>query len=135
MFRRGHQPGARVAGNARLRPLLERRDQRILCEVFRDPDVANDAREAGDEPGRLDSPDRVDGAMGIGSRHRHRSHHLVFKRRKREQARPRPRRASMGRTVRFDVEGLVPTLKKATYRRESASHRLAGDPIDDGRRD
>ena len=32
-------------------------------------DVAHDAREAGDEPGGLDPPDRVDRAMRIGSRH------------------------------------------------------------------
>ena len=31
-------------------------------------DVAHDPREAGDEPGGLDPPDRVDGAMGVGSR-------------------------------------------------------------------
>ena len=72
----GHEPGARVVRDARLRPLLERGDQRILCQVLREPDVAHDPREAGDESRRLDPPDRVDRAMGVGSRHDNRSDHL-----------------------------------------------------------
>src|SRR5207253_8842454 len=79
MFRRGHQPGARVIGDARLRPLLERGDQSILCEIFGQSDIADDPRETGDEPGRLDPPDCVDRAMCIGS-HCHPSHHLQFPR-------------------------------------------------------
>ena len=76
MLRGGHEPGARVVRDARLRPLLERGDQRILRQVLGQTDVAHDPRQTGDEPGRLDPPDRVDGAMGVGSRHGYRSHHL-----------------------------------------------------------
>jgi hypothetical protein len=72
----GHQPGARIVRDARLRPLLESGDQGILCQVFRDADIAHDPRQAGDESRRLHPPDRVNRAMCIGSRHRYRSHHL-----------------------------------------------------------
>ena len=72
----GHQPGAGVVRNARRRPLFERRDERVLREIFGEPDVAHDAREAGDDLRRLDAPDRVDRPMGVGSRHGYRSHHL-----------------------------------------------------------
>ena len=75
MLRGGHEPGARVVRDARLRPLLERGDERVLRELLGQADVAHDPREAGDEPGRLDPPDRVDRAMGIGSRHGYRSEH------------------------------------------------------------
>ena len=69
----GHEPGARVVRDARLRPLLERGDERVLRQLLGQADVAHDAREAGDQPGRLDPPDRVDRAMGVGSRHCDRS--------------------------------------------------------------
>ncbi len=72
----GHEPGARIVRNARLRPLLERGDQSILREVLGKADIAHDPRQAGDEPGRLDPPDRVDRAMCIGSSHCYRSHHF-----------------------------------------------------------
>ena len=65
----GHEPGARVVRDARLRPLLECGDEGLLREVLGQADVADDPRETGDEPGRLDPPDRVDRAMGIGGRH------------------------------------------------------------------
>ena len=74
MLRGGHEPGARVVRDARLGPLLERGDEGVLGELLGQADVAHDPREAGDEPGRLDPPDRVDGAMGVGSRHGYRSH-------------------------------------------------------------
>ncbi len=64
-----------LVGDARLRPLLERGDQGVLRQLLGQADVAHHAGQAGDEPGRLDAPDRLDGAMGIGSRHGHRSHH------------------------------------------------------------
>src|SRR5947208_9114185 len=70
-LRGGHQPGARVVGNARLGPPLERGDQRVLRQVLRQADVARHAREPGDEPGRLDAPYRVDGAVRVGRRFRH----------------------------------------------------------------
>ncbi len=72
MLRGGHEPGARVVRDARLRPLLERGDERVLREILGQADVAHDPRETGDEPGRLDPPDRVDRAMRIGCRHGHR---------------------------------------------------------------
>src|SRR2546428_283739 len=68
-LRDGHEPGARVVRNARLRPLLERGDERILREIFGKTEIAHDPREPGDEPCRLDPPDRVDRAACIGSRH------------------------------------------------------------------
>ena len=46
------------------RPLLERRDQRVLRQLLGHADVAHDARQAGDEPRRLDAPDRLDRAVG-----------------------------------------------------------------------
>lgn len=72
-LRDGHQPGARVARDARLRPLLERRDQRILSEILGKTDVAHDPREAGDHPRRLDPPDRIDRAMRVGDQGARRS--------------------------------------------------------------
>jgi hypothetical protein len=86
MLRGGHEPGARVVRHARLRPLLERGDESILCEFFGNADIADDPRETGDEPGRLDPPDRVDRAMCIGSCHSYRSHHLPIR-----QCKPRRR--------------------------------------------
>ena len=73
----GHEPGARVVRDARLRPLLERGDESILCQVLGQSDVAYDPRQTGNEPRRLDPPDRVDCAMCIGS-HCYPSHHLQF---------------------------------------------------------
>jgi len=49
--------------------LFERGDQRVLCEVLGKTDIAHDPRQPGDEPRRLDPPDRVDRAMRVGSRH------------------------------------------------------------------
>ena len=76
MLRGGHEPGPRVVRDPRLRPPLEGDDESVLGELLRETDVAHDPREPGDEPGRLDPPDRVDRAMGLGSRHGYRSHHL-----------------------------------------------------------
>lgn len=75
MFRRSHKPGSGLVGNARLRPLLERGHQSVLREILGNADVPHDPREARDEPRRLDSPDCVDGAMGIGRRHSFRLQH------------------------------------------------------------
>ena len=76
MFRGGHQPGARLVGNARLGPLLECGDEGVLRQLLGNTDVTHEARQAGDEPCLLDPPDRVDGAMCIDGRHGHRSQHL-----------------------------------------------------------
>src|SRR4030088_768870 len=72
----GHEPGARVVRDARLRPLLERGDESILRKVLGQTDIADDPRQPGDEPRRLDPPDCIDGAMCVGSRHSYRSQHL-----------------------------------------------------------
>ena len=76
MLRGGHEPGARIVRDARLRPPLERRDERVLRQILGRADVAHDPGEARDQPGGLDSPDRVDGAMCIGNRHGSQSRQL-----------------------------------------------------------
>jgi hypothetical protein len=43
--------------------LLERSNEGVLGELLSRPDVADKASQSGDEPGRLDPPDRLDGAM------------------------------------------------------------------------
>ena len=63
----GHQPGARVVRDARLRPGLQRGDERVLREVLGEAHVAHDPRQPGDQPRRLDPPDRVDRALGGAS--------------------------------------------------------------------
>jgi hypothetical protein len=55
-----HQPSARAIGHAVPRPLLERRHQSVLRQLFRQANVAHDAAEARDEPRRFDTKDRVD---------------------------------------------------------------------------
>src|SRR5262249_15316223 len=69
VLRRGHEPGARIVGNAPFGPSLERCDESILRELLRSADVAREACEAGDDLGLLDAPDRVDHLVSIGSRH------------------------------------------------------------------
>ena len=71
-----HQPGAGVVRNARCRPLLERRHERIVREIFGQPHVAHHARQGRNNLRGFDAPDGVDVAMGVGSRHGYRSHHL-----------------------------------------------------------
>jgi hypothetical protein len=72
----GHKPGARIVRDARLWPLLERGDESVLREFLGNTDITDDPRETGDDSGRFNPPDRVDGAMCIGSRHGYPSHHL-----------------------------------------------------------
>src|SRR5262245_46259296 len=69
MLRGAHQPGPWVARDARVRPLLERRDESVLCEVLGQTDVAHDACDTRDQLRRLDPPHRIDRAMRIGSGH------------------------------------------------------------------
>src|SRR5260370_24649405 len=76
VLRSGHEPGAGVVRDARFRPLLKRSDEGVLRELLGKTDIAHDPRETGDDPGRLDPPDCVDGAMCVGSRHGYPSHHL-----------------------------------------------------------
>ncbi len=68
-FRRGHEPRAGIPRNARLGPLLERRHQGVLGEVFGRSDIPHDPCQAGNHGGRLDAPDRVDDAVGFRGRH------------------------------------------------------------------
>ena len=72
----GHQPRAGVVRNARCGPLLQRGHERIVREIFGKPHIAHHAREGRNDFRGFDAPDRVDGAMGVGSRHGYRSHHL-----------------------------------------------------------
>ena len=76
MLRGGHQPGAGVVRDARLRPPLQRGDERVLGQVLGHTDVAHHPRETRDQPGGFDPPDRVDRPMGVGSRHGSQSRHL-----------------------------------------------------------
>ncbi len=69
MLRGGHEPGARVVRDAAHRPPLERRDQRVLRQVLGETDVVHHPREASDESGGFDPPDRVDRARDVGGRH------------------------------------------------------------------
>ena len=47
ILRGGHEPGAGVARDARLRPLLERGDQSIVRQILGQTDVAHDPRQTG----------------------------------------------------------------------------------------
>ena len=71
-----HQPGARVVRNARRRPALQCGHQRVLRQIFGEPDVPHHARQPGNESRRLDAPDRVDRLMAVGRAHGGRSDHL-----------------------------------------------------------
>ena len=65
VLRGGHEPGARVVRDARLRPALQRRHQRVLGEILGEAEVAHHPRQAGDQSGGLDPPDCLDGAVGF----------------------------------------------------------------------
>ncbi len=52
-----------LSGTPDLRPLLQRHDQRILRQLLRQPNVAQHARQAGDELRRFHAPDRIDRAQ------------------------------------------------------------------------
>src|SRR5438874_11631262 len=68
MLRRRHQPGARFLRHARGGPLLERGNESVLRELLGRTDVADETSQPGDEPGRLDPPDRFDRAMRFDDR-------------------------------------------------------------------
>ena len=65
----GHEPGARVVRDARLRPLLKRGDERLLGKVLGERDVAHQAGNARDQPRGLDPPHGLDGARDVATRH------------------------------------------------------------------
>jgi hypothetical protein len=46
--------------------LLECGDEGVLSELLSRPDIADEASQPGDEPGRLDTPDRFNRAMRFG---------------------------------------------------------------------
>jgi hypothetical protein len=69
MLGRGHEPGARVIRDARLRPLLEGGDERLLSEVLGEADVTHEARGARDQARGLDSPHGLDRASDVGLGH------------------------------------------------------------------
>src|SRR5439155_14955318 len=65
MLRGPHQPCTWLRRYARRRPLLERGPERVLRELLSCPDVADHPSQPGDEPGRLDAPDRFDRATRL----------------------------------------------------------------------
>jgi hypothetical protein len=93
ILRGGHEPGRRIVRDARVRPALERDDERVLRQLLGQADVAQHPREAGNEPRRLDPPDRVDRAMGVGSRHGYQLRHPT----------PRGRVELLGQRLPYDV--------------------------------
>ncbi len=66
MLRGPHQPRAWLLRHAGDGPLLERGHQCVLRKLFGRCEIANDASQPGDEPGRLDAPDRFDRAVRLG---------------------------------------------------------------------
>lgn len=80
-FGGGGEPCRGISRDARLWPLLEGGEKRLLREVFGEADVTREARESGDDVRGLDAPHGFDGAMQgglwwIGSGHYYRSHQL-----------------------------------------------------------
>jgi len=59
----GHQPGPGVVGHTVRGPVFERGDQRVLGQFLGQTDIAGQARDAGDDLGRLDAPDGLDRAV------------------------------------------------------------------------
>ena len=59
-----------LSGTPDSRPALQRGDQRVLRQVLGEADVAHHPRQAGDQAGRLDPPDRLDRPVGRGPAHR-----------------------------------------------------------------
>ena len=90
--------------------LLERGDERVLGQVLCEADVAHHAGQAGDEPGRLDPPHGVDGAMGG------RGSHQDCRRSARAGAPPAPRssgvtagpKSSISNTGRISISEVSP---------------------------
>jgi hypothetical protein len=69
VFRGRHEPRARLARDARRRPLLERGDEGILGKLLSQIDIADEPSKAADEPRRFDAPHGVDRALQGGGRH------------------------------------------------------------------
>ena len=62
-FGDGGEPCAGVFGDSGSRPLFQGGEEGFLPKVFGEADVAGEAGETGDDPGRLDAPDGFDGAV------------------------------------------------------------------------
>src|SRR5690242_6119403 len=65
MLCRRHEPRTRVVRDTRLRPPLERGHQRVLRQILRQPHVAREAGQAGNELRRLDPPHRIDRPVDV----------------------------------------------------------------------
>ncbi len=118
MLGRGHEPGRGVTRNPRLRPLLERRDQRVLREVLGLADVPDDASEAGDHFRRLHFPDGFDGALCVSSRHA--TDHTTIES---VTASTRARRERGVQTAKASALGLVLRAEILFLRAETLFHR------------
>lgn len=64
-----HQPCARIVRHAAARPVLERRDERVLRELFGHADVAHEPRDVRDDSRGLDPPDGIDRTVNGGVHH------------------------------------------------------------------
>ena len=71
----GHQPGARIEGYPRLRPLAQSVNEGVLGQVFGPPHVTDKAGQAGDQPAELYAEHRLDRGGRIGGGHGHRFNH------------------------------------------------------------
>lgn len=63
----GHEPRAGVVGDPLVRPLLQGGDERVLRQFLRYAHVPDDARDTGDDAGRLQTEDGLDGVGRFGS--------------------------------------------------------------------
>lgn len=71
-----HEPGAGIVGHADDRPGFQRRNQRVLGQLFRKRHVAQHPRQHRDQPRLHDAPGGVnrgtDDLIDVGGRHRRR---------------------------------------------------------------
>jgi len=65
----GHEPRAGIVRNTRSGPLLQRGDQRFLGEVLGNADITHHPGQAGDQPRRLDPPNRIDSSVDVSLGH------------------------------------------------------------------
>src|SRR5690242_2483225 len=68
VLRGGDQPGARVVRNARLGPMLERREQGFLRQILGQADIPHQASEHGDHFGGFDAPNGFDALLDVAHR-------------------------------------------------------------------
>ena len=65
---RGHKPGARVGGNAALRPLLEGGDERIVQRLLGEIEITEETDEGGEHAAGIGTVDGVNRAPSVRSR-------------------------------------------------------------------